>query len=50
MGDLIMSGALAHLDNVHVDWPIYRISQEDTSKGVGESIDLRVDEKIEKFT
>ena len=50
VGDLIMSGALAHLDNIHVDWPIYRISQEDTSKRVGEPIDLRVDEKIEKFT
>ena len=49
VGDLIMSGALAHLDNIHVDWPVYKLSEEDTKKGKGETVDIRLDEKIEKF-
>ena len=49
VGDLIMSGALAHLDNIHVDWPKYRLSQEDSNKEQGEPVYLRLDEKIEKF-
>ena len=49
MGDLIMSGALAHLDNIHVDWPVFKISDEDFNKGVGEAVDIKVDEKIERF-
>ena len=49
MGDLIMSGALAHLDNIHVDWPKYRLSQEDSNKGEGETVDIRVDEKVDRF-
>ena len=32
VGDLIMSGALAHLDNIHVDWPKYKLSEEDSKK------------------
>ena len=49
VGDLIMSGALAHLDNVHVDWPQYRLSEEDSNKGVGETADIKRDEKTDKF-
>ena len=29
MVDLIMSGALAHLDNIHVDWDTLTIKEED---------------------
>ena len=49
VGDLIMSGALAHLDNIHVDWPKYKLSEEDSRKGKGETVDVEVDEKTEKF-
>ena len=49
VGDLIMSGALAHLDNIHVDWPKYKLSEEDSKKGQGETVYIRLDEKIEKF-
>ena len=48
MGDLIMSGALAHLDNIHVDWPQYRLSEEE---GPGDKVWISgsVDEKTGKF-
>ena len=49
VGDLIMSGALAHLDNVHVDWPRFSISEEDSEKGSGEFVDIILDEKTKKF-
>ena len=49
MGDLIMSGALAHLDNIHVDWPMYRLSEKDFNKGEGVTVDLKIDEKIGRF-
>ena len=49
VGDLIMSGALAHLDNLHVDWPKLKLSEEDLNKGMGEDVDLWSDEKVEKF-
>ena len=49
MGDLIMSGALAHLDNLHVDWPVYKLSEEDLNKGSGEDVDIKLDEKVGKF-
>ena len=49
VGDLIMSGALAHLDNLHVDWPLFRLSEEDFNKGVGEDVNIKLDEKVEKF-
>ena len=49
MGDLIMSGALSHLDNIHVDWPQYRLSEEDSNKVVGEIVDVREDGEIQKF-
>ena len=32
MADLVMSGALAHLDNVHVDWDTLTIKEEDYQK------------------
>ena len=32
MADLIMSGALAHLDNIHVDWESQVIREEDLEK------------------
>ena len=28
VSDLIMSGALAHIDNVHVDWPLFTLSDK----------------------
>ena len=49
VGDLIMSGALAHLDNIHVDWPEYKLSEEDSKKRKGEAVDIIVDETTEKF-
>ena len=49
VGDLIMSGALAHLDNIHVDWPRFRLSEEDLNKGSGEIVDMRVDGETQKF-
>ena len=49
VGDLIMSGALAHLDNIHVDWPKYKLSEEDSKKRKGEAVDIRVDKTTEKF-
>ena len=50
VGDLIMSGALAHLDNIHVDWPEYKLSEkEDSKKRRGKTVELKVDETIEKF-
>ena len=49
VGDLLMSGALAHLDNIHVDWPKYKLSEEDSKKRKGEAVDIRLDEKTEKF-
>ena len=48
VGDLIMSGALAHLDNIHVDWPQYRLSEEEGS-GHLVYISGSVDEKTGKF-
>ena len=32
MADLIMSGALAHLDNIHVDWESQVLREEDLEK------------------
>ena len=32
MADLIMSGALAHLDNIHVDWEALVLREEDLEK------------------
>ena len=32
MADLIMSGALAHLDNIHVDWESLVLKEEDFEK------------------
>ena len=49
VGDLIMSGALAHLDNVHVDWPRYIVSESDSHKGEGEAVTVLHDEKTQKF-
>ena len=49
VGDLIMSGAIAHLDNVHVDWPRWSISEEDSNKGPGDFVDIIVDNKTKKF-
>lgn len=49
VGDLIMSGALAHLDNIHVDWPKYKLSEEDSNKGPEEIVDVRVDGEIQGF-
>ena len=28
VSDLIMSGALAHIDNVHADWPLFTLSDK----------------------
>ena len=49
VGDLIMSGALAHLDNILVDWQEYKLSEEDSKKRRGKTVELKVDETIEKF-
>ena len=49
VGDLIMSGAIAHLDNVHVDWPRWSLSEEDSNKGPGDFVDIIVDNKTKKF-
>ena len=49
MGDLLMSGALAHLDNLHVDWPVFKLSEEDLNKGMAEAVDIKLDEKVQKF-
>ena len=43
VGDLLMSGALAHLDNINVDWPKYKLLEEDSKKRKEEAV--RLDEK-----
>ena len=45
VGDLLMSEALAHLDNIHVDWPKYKLLEEDSKKRKEEAVDIRLDKK-----
>ena len=49
VGDLIMSGALAHLDNVHVDWSMLKIADTDRGKAEGENVELVRDERKQSF-
>ena len=48
MADLVMSGALAHLDNVHVDWATLTLSEEDYQKE-NEEVDIKEDPKVVNF-
>jgi len=49
VSDLIMSGALAHIDNVHVDWPLVTITDEDKLKNDESEVNWMFDETIYKF-
>ena len=48
MVDLIMSGALAHLDNIHVDWDTLTIREEDYHK-FDEEVDILTDYNVMHF-
>ena len=48
MADLIMSGALAHLDNIHVDWDTLAIKEEDYQK-FDEDVVILDDTKVINF-
>ena len=48
VSDLIMSGAIGHLDNVHVDWEMYKIKEEDYSND-GDSVDLFINHEVKNF-
>lgn len=47
LGDLIMSGALAHLDNVHHD--LAMLTVYDTVKGEGEEVKLDYHKRNNEF-
>ena len=48
MADLVMSGALAQLDNVHVDWDTLTIKEEDYQK-FDEDVVILDDTKVINF-
>ena len=48
MADLIMSGALAHLDNIHVDWDTLTLKEEDYQK-FDEDVVILDDTKVINF-
>ena len=47
LGDLIMSGALAHLDNVHHDLSMF--TTYDTIKEGGQEVKLEADKRNNEF-
>ena len=49
VSDLIMSGAIAHLDNVHVDWETARVNMEDYDDPEKEDVELLYNEDVKKF-
>ena len=48
VSDLIMSGAIAHLDNIHVDWDMLKLKDEDyTDKG--DFLDVVINYQVKNF-
>jgi len=50
MVDLVMSGALAHLDQVHVDWPKFRLEEKDSYNSYNEFVNVYTDTESLKFS
>ena len=48
VSDLIMSGAIAHLDNVHADWEMFKIKEEDYAD-TGDTVDLFINHEVKNF-
>ena len=49
VSDLIMSGAIAHLDNIHVDWETMKVNMEDYDDQEKEDVDLLYNFEVKNF-
>ena len=49
VSDLIMSGAIAHLDNIHVDWETMKVKMEDYDDQDKEEVDLLYNFEVKNF-
>ena len=49
VSDLIMSGAIAHLDNIHVDWETMKVNMEDYDDQDKEDVDLLYNFEVKNF-
>ena len=50
VSDLIMSGAIAHLDNLHVDWETMKLNrEEDYAEADKEEVDLIYNVEVKNF-
>ena len=49
VSDLIMSGAIAHLDNLHVDWETMKLNREEDYGEDKEEVDLIYNLEVKNF-
>ena len=49
VSDLVMSGAIAHLDNVHVDWETMKVNMEDYDDEDKEEVELLYNFEVKNF-
>ena len=49
VSDLIMSGAIAHLDNIHVDWETMKVNMDDYDDKDKEDVDLLYNFEVKNF-
>ena len=48
VSDLIMSGAISHLDNIHVDWDMLKLKDEDNTY-TGDFLDVVINYQVKNF-
>ena len=48
VSDLIMSGAIAHLDNIHVDWDLLTLKDADHTD-TGDFLDVVINYQVKNF-
>ena len=49
VSDLIMSGAIAHLDNLHVDWETMKLNMADYDQPDKEDVSLLYNVEVKNF-
>ena len=49
VSDLIMSGAIAHLDNIHVDWETMKLNMADYDDLAKDDVELLYNVEVKNF-
>ena len=47
--DLVMSGALAHIDNIHVDWETMKLNMADYDDSAKDDVELLYNVEVKNF-